>query len=383
MAKKRKRAEAAEAPPPVPESSDAEDSESENSEAGGAEDGTEADNPSMIVVGTYEGAILGFRTSGKQCFGYAPHLGCVKSLTCGLSGKLASGGTDHSVRLFDLNKGVELGELQEHEDTVACLDFAGTSSLVTAGDDGQVCIWRGGDWELLLKFKAHKVGVAAVAAHPSGRLMASAGRDRTIRLWDLTRGTSAANLAVEAVAEVLEWAPDGHHLAALSACEVSLVDTRTAAVSSYQDSTGSGTGIVKVTLSAMTFLRDDVIIVGDDRANLRVLRADGKSIKEVCRLPADAQRRGRVKGLVRCSEDAEGLIFAVGMSMGRVEVWRMSPGALPSSAAESAFTRLQVVDTGARLTSLAAWAGPQAAETVVAPKAGGGKKKKRKKGGKK
>jgi WD40 repeat protein len=288
------------------------------------------------------------------------------------------------VRLFDLSKGVELGELQEHQDSVSCLDFAGVAALITAGDDGQACIWRISDWELLLKFRAHKVAVASVAAHSSGRLMASAGRDKSLRLWDLTRGTSAANLAVDAVAEVLEWAPDGNHLAALSLSEITLVDVRTASVSSYKEL--SSKGGVKVSLCATTFLRNDVLIVGDDRATLRVLKAEDGSLKEVCCLAADADRKGRVKAIARCSEDDQGLTFAVGMSLGRVEIWRLAHGRLPASGGEEAFSRLQVVDTGARLTCLAAWCGQQpnpkagtsTTASVEAVKNGNSRKRKKK-----
>merc|ERR1711918_289267 len=102
-------------------------------------------------------------------------------------------------------------------------------------------------------------------------------------------------------------------------------------------------------------------IVGDDRAAVRVLVARNGGIREVCRLSADTERRGRVKGIVRCSESSQGIIFAIGMSLGRVEVWRLSPGVLPAAGAETRFSRLEVVDTGARLTCVTAWPGQAAA----------------------
>merc|ERR1712070_1036218 len=117
-----------------------------------------------VIVGTYEGALLGFSaTDGSQLFGFAPHIGCIKSVACSQSGRLASGGTDHNVKLFDLKKGIEVGELQEHTDTVGALAFAGSGNMVSAGEDGQCCIWRCSDWENLLKFKAHKAGISTLA----------------------------------------------------------------------------------------------------------------------------------------------------------------------------------------------------------------------------
>lgn len=360
MGKKRKKT-AAPAETPVEAPSDKSDEEPEEVDAN-VGDG-EVDE-GVIVVGTYEGALLGFGLDGAQTFGYAPHVGCVKAVTCSRMGRLASGGTDHSVKLFDLIKGVELGELQEHQDTVACVDFAGTASLITAGDDGQVIIWRMSDWELLLKFNAHKSGVACVAAHPSGRLMATAGRDRSLRLWDLTRGTSAANLAVDTVVESIEWAPDGNHLAALSARQLIVVDARTAAMCSYTEPCNASS-VSKTVFTALCFLRDDVCIVGDDKCALRVIRAVGDTMAEACRLPAVAERRGRCKAIVRCSETAEGVSFAIGMSLGTVEVWSLAHGVVPTTGAERVLTKLHTVNTGTRLTCLTAWAPSMALEAAA------------------
>merc|ERR1719498_2182310 len=105
-----------------------------------------------------------------------------------------------------------------------------------------------------------------MAAHPSGRMLASGGRDKSLRLWDLTRGTSAANLSIGSSADALAWAPDGTHLAALGQRELTIVDARTAAVTSFKEKEG---GAIRVSLSAMGFLRKDVVIVGDDRGGIR------------------------------------------------------------------------------------------------------------------
>eukprot|EP00434_Breviolum_minutum_P002313 symbB.v1.2.002041.t1/scaffold105.1/size328853/7 len=55
-------------------------------------------------------------------------------------------------------------------------------------------------------------------------MMASAGRDQRIQLWDLTRGTSAAHLTVPESVEILEWSPDGQSIAALSPRELVAVE---------------------------------------------------------------------------------------------------------------------------------------------------------------
>lgn len=277
------------------------------------------------------------------------------------------------VRLFDLMKGVELGELQEHQDAVSCLEFWGTTTLITGGADGQVCIWRAQDWELLLKYRAHKAAVACLAVHPSGRLMASSGRDRGIRLWDLTRGTAAATLSAEDSVEELHWSPNGNCIAALSGKELLLVDATNAdSIATFCNPASAG--FMRVTLSASAFLADSWLAVGDGKGDVRIVGKSGNAEKqsqqlmEVCRLPVDAgASRGRVKSM---SSAAQGLLV-LGMSSGSVEVWSYSPSKLTSKEGPKAadFALVRTVDTKVRLTCLTVWAAAPAAEKQSVGKA--------------
>lgn len=328
-----------------------------------------------VVLGTYDGAIIGLRAdTGAQIFGYAPHAGCVKAVSCSKSGRLASGGSDHSVRLFDLAKGVEIGELQEHDDTVCSLDFWGASSFVTGGVDGQVCIWRCSDWELLLKFRGHKSALVDLAVHPSGRMMASAGRDSSVRLWDLTRGTSAALVSSEDVFETIFWSPQGTRLAALSPKLLQVVDAQSGAVGSYRDPNSGG--FLRVTLSAAMFLREGEVILGDAKGFLRVVAfkkgaGEQGELVEVCRLQDD-DARVRIKSLARASEGGElkrgdSMTFALGTSSGRVEIWRFTAPAPSNAASADHFRRLRVVDTATRLTCMTFWHGDAHAARLTNP----------------
>lgn len=330
---------------------------------------------SVIVVGTYDGALLGLGADeGRQVFGYAPHIGCVKSVSVSKLGRLASGGTDHTVRLFDLGRSVELGELQEHDDSVACVEFWGTTTLVTGGDDGQVAIWRTSDWELLLKFRAHKAAVVTIAVHPSGRLMASAGRDGSVRLWDLTRGTSAAHLSLEGdPCEMLSWSEDGSDvLAVLGPRELLGVHAKTGEVVTFRDP--SSQGFTRITLSAVLVLDGRSILLGDGRGDLRVLELPGAGststgMVETCRL-ACVGARGRAKALVRggSGDVLNNGWFAAGFSTGRVEIWHCSPASATSGSGAPGlerFTLLTSVETEVRLTCLAVYCKQEDSEAAA------------------
>jgi len=304
-----------------------------------------------VVVGTYDGGLLGFSLEdGAQTFGYAPHIGCIKAVHCNKEGKLASGATDNAVRLFDLAKRVELGELQEHQDSVSALQFW-KGTLITASSDGQVCIWRGGDFELLLKFQGHKAAVTSLAVHPSGRMVASAGRDKRVQLWDLTRGTSAAHLSIPDVAEALEWSPCGESIAVLSARELMAVQVKTSATASLKDP--SSEGFVRTNFASMVWLSSRMLALGDTKGEVRILSHSSDELTHACTLPKEsAAQSTRVKALAACTGR-----LLVGLSSGEVEVWLMPEKFGPQAPpVPTDFKRLRVVETKSRLTCLVVWA---------------------------
>mmetsp|Transcript_45337 Transcript_45337/g.84548 ORF Transcript_45337/g.84548 Transcript_45337/m.84548 type:complete len:349 (+) Transcript_45337:35-1081(+) len=325
-----------------------------------------------VVIGTYDGGLLGFGLEdGAQTFGYAPHVGCIKTVHCNQEGKLASGATDNAVRLFDLSKRIELGELQEHQDSVSALQFW-NGTLVTASSDGQVCIWRGGDFELLLKFQGHKAAVTSLAVHPSGRMIASTGRDLRIQLWDLTRGTSAAHLSLKENAEVLEWSPCGDRIAVLCPRELMAVQVKTNHTASFKDP--SSAGFVRINFTAVSWLSSSMLALGDAKGEVRILTFDGEALTQACALPpkeADAPAT-RVKALATCAQR-----LLVGLSSGEVEVWS-TPADLGEQAAPEAadFRKLRVVQTKGRLTCMTVWAPEE--ETSKSPSAPGKKQKSQK-----
>lgn len=351
-----------------------------------ADSGVEA----TIVVGTYEGALLGVRASdGVQIFGFAPHTGCVKTIGTDAQGRLASGGTDHAVRLFDLAKGIEMGEIQEHDDTVSCVEYWSTTTMVSASEDGQVCLWSCHAWDMLKKFRAHKSAITCIAVHPSGRLMASAAKDKTVRLWDLTRATSAANLSADGIVEVMDWSPSGDLLSVLTSKELLVVTANDGSVAKFKDPNSSG--FTRVPMCAVVMLRDDVVVVGDATGTLLAL-AGGRGATELtlkCSLPqaVEGTPRSRVKALTRPTPGGgQGIdgVFLAGMSSGRVEVWRLTGEAV---SVES-FSLLRTVETGTRLTALGAWGalnrpaklGDDLADGEASAKVEAHRKKKKKKG---
>ncbi len=68
------------------------------------------------------------------------------------------------------------------------LDFSpvDTNLLAIAGRDGMVQLWDAADGQLLAAWQAHQRGANSVDFSPDGSLLASSGNDGVLRLWDLS-----------------------------------------------------------------------------------------------------------------------------------------------------------------------------------------------------
>lgn len=95
----------------------------------------------------------------------------------------------------------------------------GGTLLASAGDDGKVYLWDAGSHRALAVLKGHEGVVTSAVFNPNGAQLASAGEDGTVRLWDvagqrelavlLRPGEAVKNLAYNAGGTMLAGAGDG------------------------------------------------------------------------------------------------------------------------------------------------------------------------------
>ena len=87
--------------------------------------------------------------------------------------------------------------------------------LATAGYDRSIRVWSVADGTLLRTIDVHNGPVFDLAWHPTGRLLASASADETVKLWRTADGVRLDTLK-EPQAEVfaLAFTPDGRHVIA-------------------------------------------------------------------------------------------------------------------------------------------------------------------------
>ena len=77
--------------------------------------------------------------------------------------------------------------------SITHLLFPSRSHLLSASEDGTLCLFHARDWTVLRTMKGHKARINSVAVHPSGKVALSVGKDRTLRMWDLMRGKGVAS----------------------------------------------------------------------------------------------------------------------------------------------------------------------------------------------
>jgi len=132
---------------------------------------------------------------------------------------LASGAEDHTVILWDTRTGEARHHLKGDSGPSNAVAFSPvTNRLASAGDDGVVWVWSSKTAEPVHRLTGHSGRVNSVAFSPDGALLATGGEDRSVRVWDVTKGVLKYTLEghlgeVQSVA----FSPDGRRLATAAA----------------------------------------------------------------------------------------------------------------------------------------------------------------------
>ena len=146
------------------------------------------------------------------------HQGDMRALAFSPDGRrLASGGHDRTVRLYDLD-GRQLEMERRHDDSVMAVRFAPDGErLLSTSVDGTIRLWatptgRPGMW-LTATLTGHRASVEWAEFGPDGAWIVSLGDDRTMRLWPTSPAAIDGELAVpDNSSGVVEFSADGRRL---------------------------------------------------------------------------------------------------------------------------------------------------------------------------
>lgn len=309
-----------------------------------------------LIAGSYEQVAFGYRvkTDDKEWtaeadFTHHAHTASI-SVVAASERFVVTGSKDETIQLYDMKKRTEHGALLHHDGTITCLEFYGTSHLLSGGEDGLICVWGKKKWECLKTIRAHQGHVTSLSVHPSGKLALSVGTDKTLRTWNLINGRSAFIKNIKQNAHIVRWSPDGDKYVAVVNDTVNIYDLQTASV------TGTITNPKRI--SSIKFLNNSILAVAGDDEIVRF--CDLGKEKWVCEFKA---HETRVKAVDSFMMD-DYCVLVTASNDGFIKMWKLHL----KEELESP-TLLGEVNTTARLTCLAVWKPSSVQQTAEKPAA--------------
>ncbi|NES92398.1 MAG: WD40 repeat domain-containing protein, partial [Okeania sp. SIO2B9] len=136
------------------------------------------------------------------------------SVTFSPDGKVLAASDNQDIKLWDVETGKEIAKLSGHSDKVTCVAFHPKNKLFLASCsyDKTIKVWNIADGECLGTLKKHKDAVITVVFSPDGKLLASGGKDNSIKLWNLGKGETDELRQHSKAVTCLMFSPDGKNL---------------------------------------------------------------------------------------------------------------------------------------------------------------------------
>ena len=171
---------------------------------------------SIYAIGNWTGEVILQSPEQRQIL--TGHEGPVLAVTFSPTGdRLATGGDDAAIHLWDTNTGQLINVLEGQGDRVTSLSFSPDEEQLIAGSaDHNAYIWNVATGQSQQVLADHQDDITSVAWSPQGKVVATGSNDNTIKLWQpdgqLLHTLEGHDLAIADLA----FSPYGEYLASAS-----------------------------------------------------------------------------------------------------------------------------------------------------------------------
>ncbi|CAK3852527.1 ribosome assembly 4-like [Lecanosticta acicola] len=153
-------------------------------------------------------SVEGKRSKAKQRYDTA-------LATSGGSERLVTASDDCTMYLWDPSNSTKpIQRMIGHQKQINHVTFSPDGVLIaSAGFDNHVKLWQAKDGKFLNTLRGHVGPVYQCAFSPDSRLLVSGSKDTTLKAWDVRTGTLAENLpGHQDEVFAVDWAPDGERV---------------------------------------------------------------------------------------------------------------------------------------------------------------------------
>lgn len=136
----------------------------------------------------------------------------------------------HSLRLWDLKKGVVLKKMAGHDADVTALAVSRDGRLIASGDEsGEFIVWHGDTGDSLVPaIKGHTEIISSLDFSSDGSMLASGSQDDMAKLWNTTTWQpSGKPISCGADINCIRYSPSSELLAIATDCDIQVHDLST------------------------------------------------------------------------------------------------------------------------------------------------------------